>query len=160
MVEFANPNKYQTRRMDIRDLLEKSLDLLSSDLTGKNIEVNWDFPTVLPAVMVNDHEMYQVFVNIVLNAVDSMEMGGRLGLRCEIIPEEGHEWLRLRFEDNGCGISEDNLGRIFERYFTTKQTGTGLGLAIVERIVSVHNGRIHVQSKVGEGTVFIIDLPV
>ncbi|OGC90971.1 MAG: hypothetical protein A2W25_07785 [candidate division Zixibacteria bacterium RBG_16_53_22] len=160
MVEFADPNKYQTRRVDIRDLLEKSLDILSSDLTNKNIEVAKSFPPALPPIMVNDREMYQVFVNIILNAVDSMEVGGRLGLRCDTVNEDARDWLRVQIMDNGCGISEENINRIFDRYFTTKQTGTGLGLAIVDRIISVHNGKIHVQSKVGEGTVFTIDLPV
>jgi signal transduction histidine kinase/DNA-binding response OmpR family regulator len=160
MVEFANPNKYQTRRLDIRDLLEKSLDLLNSDLTNKNIDVAWTTPPLLPTVLVNEREMYQVFVNIVLNAVDSMEVGGRLALSCDILRDDNGDWLRVQIEDSGCGIPEDNIHRIFDRYFTTKQTGTGLGLAIVDRIVSVHNGRIQVQSKVGDGTVFTIDLPV
>ena len=146
--------------MDIKDLLEKSLDILSSDLTNKNIEVAKSFPPALPPIMVNDREMYQVFVNIILNAVDSMEVGGRLGLRCDTVNEDARDWLRVQIMDNGCGISEENINRIFDRYFTTKQTGTGLGLAIVDRIISVHNGKIHVQSKVGEGTVFTIDLPV
>jgi len=160
MVEFADPNKYQTRRVDIRDLLEKSLDILGSDLINKNIEVSKVYPPVLPNIMVNDREMYQVFVNIILNAVDSMEVGGRLGLRCDIVSEDARDWLRVQIMDNGCGISEENINRIFDRYFTTKQTGTGLGLAIVDRIISVHNGKIHVQSRVGEGTVFTINLPV
>jgi signal transduction histidine kinase/DNA-binding response OmpR family regulator len=160
MVEFANPNIYQTRRLDILELLEKSLDLLATDLKNKEIQVAKSFSPGLPSVMINEREMYQVFINIVLNAVDSMEVGGRLGLKCEILTDDGRDWLRVLFEDNGCGIPEDDIHRIFERYFTTKQTGTGLGLSIVERIVSVHNGRINVQSKVGKGTVFTIDLPV
>jgi signal transduction histidine kinase len=160
MVEFANPNKYQTRRIDIRDLLDKSLDLLNSDLTKKSIAVSRSYPQELPTVLVNEREMYQVFVNIVLNAVDSMEERGRLGLKCLIVNEHGGDWLRVQIQDSGCGIPEDHIHRVFERYFTTKQTGTGLGLAIVDRIVSVHNGKILVQSKVGEGTVFTIDLPI
>jgi len=160
MVEFADPNKYQTRRVDIKNLLDKSLDLLRTDLTNKNIEVTKRYQSTIPSVMVNEREMYQVFVNIIMNAVDSMEVGGRLGVSCSAANEDNKDWLRVQIEDSGCGISEENIHRIFDRYFTTKQTGTGLGLAIVERIISVHNGKIHVQSKVGEGTVFVIDLPV
>jgi signal transduction histidine kinase/DNA-binding response OmpR family regulator len=159
MVEFANPNKYLTRKVDIREILKKSLDLLKSDMQKKKVELVQDFEQRLPTVMVNEREMYQVFVNILLNAVDSMEVGGRLTLRCKMVSEDGRVWLRVQFEDTGCGIAEENLNKIFERYFTTKQTGTGLGLAIVDRIISVHNGRIDVQSKVGKGTVFTVDLP-
>ncbi len=80
MVEFANPNKYQTRKVDITDVLDRSLDLLSSDLKSKNIKVTKEYQRGLPSVMVNEREMYQVFVNIILNAVDSMEEGGGLDL--------------------------------------------------------------------------------
>jgi signal transduction histidine kinase len=89
-----------------------------------------------------------------------MEQGGKLRLGCRKFADNEGEWLRLEFVDNGCGIPEENLNRIFDRYFTTKQSGTGLGLAIVERIVSVHNGRVNVKSKPGEGTTFTIDLRI
>jgi signal transduction histidine kinase/DNA-binding response OmpR family regulator len=158
MVEFANPNKYQTRKVSITDVLEKSLDLLKSDLKNKEIKIIREYESELPSVMVNEREMYQVFVNILLNAVDSMEEGGTLGLRCETVSEDEGDWIRLHFADTGCGIQEENLNRIFDRYFTTKQTGTGLGLAIVERIISVHNGKIDVNSEVGKGTTITIDL--
>ena len=160
MVEFTNPNKYQTRKVLIVDVLEKSLDLLKSDLKNKEIKLIKEFQPGLPSVMVNEREMYQVFVNIVLNAVDSMETGGTLRLGCARIENQEGDWLRLQFEDTGCGIPEDNLNRIFDRYFTTKQTGTGLGLAIVERIISVHNGKIDVKSEVGKGTTITIDLNI
>ena len=160
MVEFANPNKYQTRRIEIVELLEKSLDLLNSDLTNKRIKVVKKYASELPSVMVNDREMYQVFVNVLLNAVDSMDSGGTLSLKCEKYADDGGEWLRVSIKDTGGGISEDNLSRIFERYYTTKSTGTGLGLAIVERIVAVHNGRIDVKSEIGKGTIFRIDLKI
>ncbi len=160
MVEFANPNKYQTRKVCITDLLEKSLDLLKSDVKNKEIKIVREYEPGLPSVMVNEREMYQVFVNIILNAVDSMETGGTLGLKCELVSNDGENWIRLHVEDTGCGIPEDNLNRIFDRYFTTKQSGTGLGLAIVERIISVHNGKINVKSEVGKGTAITIDLSV
>jgi signal transduction histidine kinase/CheY-like chemotaxis protein/putative methionine-R-sulfoxide reductase with GAF domain len=158
MVEFTNPNKYQTRKVNITDVLEKSLDLLKSDLKNKEIKVIKDYQPGLPSAMVNEREMYQVFVNIILNAVDSMEEGGILGLKCETVTDSEGDWIRLHFSDTGCGIPEENLNRIFDRYFTTKQTGTGLGLAIVERIISVHNGKIDVNSEIGKGTTIIIDL--
>lgn len=160
MVEFANPNKYQTRRVEIAELLDKSLDIIGSDLKAKEINVIKEFAPSLPPVMVNDREMYQVFINVLLNAVDSMDSGGTLFLKCDKLEEDGADWLRIGIRDTGCGISEDNLIRIFSRYFTTKSTGTGLGLSIVERIIAVHNGRIDVKSEVGKGTEFTIDLKI
>lgn len=160
MVEFTNPSKYQTHKVDVTRIVDRCLELLSSDLKRKNIQVIKEFEENLPRVMVNEHEMMQVFVNIILNAVDSMDGQGVLKLGCQRIHEDNQNWLRLRFEDSGCGIPEENLHRIFDRYFTTKQTGTGLGLAIVERIISVHNGKINVQSKSGWGTTFTIDIGI
>ena len=160
MVEFSDPNKYETRKLSIRELLDKSLNLLNSDLQGKGINVVKDYGTDQPGVMVNEAEMFQVFINILQNAVDSMDRGGTLTINVQEIAEDGQRWLRVRIEDTGIGISEEDLGKIFARYYTTKQTGTGLGLAIAERIILVHNGRISVNSKVGEGTTFMIDLRV
>ncbi len=160
MVEFTNPNKYQTRRIVITEILEKSLDLLKSDLKDKEIKVSRDYPPGLPPVMANEREIYEVFVNILMNAVDSMDMGGSLELRCETVSDGGKDRIRIHISDTGCGIPEEHLNRIFDRYFTTKQTGTGLGLAIVERIISVHNGKINVKSEVGKGTTITIDLNI
>ncbi len=160
MVEFSNPNKYHTRKLRLNLLLEKSLDLLKTDLAKKEIIVDRNFDSDLPQVMVNEHEMLQVFINILLNAVDSMDKGGSLFIGLEEFSENGKNWVRISIRDNGHGIPEENLSLIFARYYTTKETGTGLGLAIVERIISVHNGRISVESAVNEGTIFTIDMPV
>lgn len=158
MVEFSDPNKYETRKLSICELLDKSLKLLNSDLQGKGIHVFKDYGTDHPGVMVNEAEMFQVFINILQNAVDSMDRGGILTINVQEIAEDGQKWLRVKIEDTGVGISEEDLGKIFARYYTTKQTGTGLGLAIAERIILVHNGRISVNSKVGKGTTIMIDL--
>ncbi|MEE8417812.1 MAG: ATP-binding protein, partial [candidate division Zixibacteria bacterium] len=158
MVEFADPNKYETRKLSISELLDKSLKLLSSDLQNREIHLVKNYGTREPEVMVNEPEMFQVFINILQNAVDSMDRGGTLTINVQEIAEDDLRWLRVRIEDTGIGISEEDLGKIFTRYYTTKQTGTGLGLAITERIILVHNGRISVKSKVGKGTTFMIDL--
>ncbi len=160
MVEFSDPNKYETRKLSICELLDKSLKLLSSDLQSKGICLVKNYGSDHPAVKVNEPEMFQVFINILQNAVDSMDRGGTLTIDVQEIAEDGQSWLRVRIEDSGVGISEEDLGKIFGRYYTTKQTGTGLGLAIVERIILVHDGRISVKSKVGEGTTFMIDLRI
>jgi signal transduction histidine kinase/DNA-binding response OmpR family regulator len=158
MVEFSDPNKYETRKLSISELLDKSLKLLNSDLQNREIHLVKNYGPRQPEVMVNEPEMFQVFINILQNAVDSMDRGGTLTINVQEIAEDDLRWLRVRIEDTGIGISEEDLGKIFTRYYTTKQTGTGLGLAIAERIILVHNGRISVKSKVGKGTTFMIDL--
>jgi two-component system NtrC family sensor kinase len=99
----------------------------------------------------------QVFLNIILNARDAMPGGGRL--KIETYP--GESAIHIRFADSGVGIEDENLQRIFEPYFTTKEDrGTGLGLAICQRIVTQHGGKISVSSRLGEGAVFILHLPI
>jgi len=90
--------------------------------------------------------------------VQSMEgTGGHLGIKIEPAPNEGY--VNFEICDTGSGISPENLAKIFEPYFSTKETGTGLGLAIVHKIIDVHNGKIEVESKVNGGTKFFLKLP-
>ena len=83
--------------------------------------------------------------------------GGHMGIK--ISPDESGEYVSFEVSDTGNGISAENLSKIFEPYFSTKETGTGLGLAIVHKIVDIHNGTLEVESKVGEGTKFTVKLP-
>ncbi len=160
MVEFSNPNMYQTKKIQISDIIDKTLNLLKTDLKNKEIEVVKIYESQMPEISLNDHEMLQVFINIILNAVDSMDRGGRLTIEINRVFDDGKNWAGISFMDTGHGIPEDKLNEIFNRYYTTKKTGTGLGLAIVERIVAVHNGRLSVSSEVNRGTNFIIELPI
>ena len=160
IMEFSKPNKYQKRRLHITELLEKSLNLLSFDIKAKNIEIVKNYLHENPPVMVNEHEMLQLFINIMQNAVDSMAKSGTLTIDVQKFAEDDQGWLRIKISDTGVGIPDGELAKIFTRYYTTKQGGTGLGLAIAERIILVHNGRISVGSKVGEGTTFMIDLRI
>lgn len=160
IAEFSKPNKYQKRKIQINDLLEKSLDLISYSIKDKDVKVVKNYLQENPSVMANAHEMFQLFINIMQNSVDSMRIGGTLTIDVQKLAEDDVRWLRIRIEDTGAGIAEDELARIFARYYTTKQGGTGLGLAIAERIILVHNGRISVTSKLGTGTTFMIDLRI
>lgn len=160
MVEFSDPNKYETKKLSIDIVLDKALDLLEKDMKAKRIKLIRNRAADSPTVMVNEPEMLQVFINIIQNSIDSMDKDGTLTIDVQKIAENEQGWLRIRIEDTGVGIPEDDLGQIFARYYTTKKTGTGLGLAIVERIILVHDGRISVKSQVGKGTVFMVDLRV
>jgi signal transduction histidine kinase len=97
-----------------------------------------------------------------INAIDAMENGGSLTVKTlrHVDEQDGRLYVQIRIQDSGRGIPAEYLDRVFDRYFTTKATGTGLGLSVVERIIKAHNGRIEVNSKVGQGSTFIINLPV
>jgi signal transduction histidine kinase len=111
----------------------------------------------LPLVSGDARQLEQVFLNLILNARDAMPGGGRLA----IDTYAGQSTVHIRFADSGVGIEEEDLPRIFEPYFTTKEDrGTGLGLAICQRIITQHGGRISVSSRLGEGAVFILHLPI
>jgi len=101
-------------------------------------------------------QLRDLFLNLAQNAIQAMPKGGRLTIECAAIPDRR---IRIRVEDTGVGIAPDNLARIFELYFTTKDRGTGIGLATVYRTVQIHNGAIDVESTVGVGTAFVVMLP-
>lgn len=162
LVDFSNPNKYQMERRRIDSAVNQVVKLVSSDAAKRNIDVVADLEENLPPVMLNLNEMVEVMINLVMNAFDAMDSGGKLTFSTRRFRDtsEGCDYVRVEIADTGKGIEPEDIDRIFERYFTTKETGTGLGLAVVERIVMAHNGRVTSSSKPGQGTSFFIDLPV
>ncbi len=155
---------------DLNDVLWKTLKLIENDLP-KSIAVELDLTPGLPPVHADAEQLKQVFINLALNAVQAMPDGGRLTVRTrrphapielglsESTPRYSADQVEVRFADTGAGIPEESLDRIFIPFYTTKTKGTGLGLAISQRIVKGHGGAIEVQSRVGEGTEFILRFP-
>jgi signal transduction histidine kinase len=109
--------------------------------------------------MLDKGQIQQVFINIVVNAIDAMPEGGILNVASGISPDG--KSVFARFADTGCGIAVENVGRVFDPFFTTKDAskGTGLGLAVSYGIVARHNGTIEVRSQLGEGSAFTVKLP-
>ncbi|NMC45097.1 MAG: GHKL domain-containing protein [candidate division Zixibacteria bacterium] len=119
-----------------------------------------EFEPDLPELFVNKNQIMEMFLNLIINAIDAIgSEGGTIRLRALKQDHDNRPMIRIEIADTGCGISEKDKGSIFDRYYTTKETGTGLGLSVVERIISAHSGKIEVQSRVGEGTTFILHLP-
>jgi two-component system sensor histidine kinase PilS (NtrC family) len=110
-------------------------------------------------VQANKMEIRQVIWNPILNAIQAMSEGGILRVEAHQAEIEGRDGAEIMISDTGCGISEQELQRIFEPFYTTRDTGTGLGLAVVNRIIEAYQGRIHMESELGKGTVFTIWLP-
>jgi len=162
LVNFSKPESYQPERKPIASILDKALKLITPDLSSKKIQLLREYPADLPSLLVNEKTILEAFLNILINALESMPQGGRLSVsgRLAWVEERRQEFLQLSFQDTGCGISKQNLAKICERYFTTKEGGSGLGLAVVDRVIKAHNGFWQVESKVSKGTLFQLFLPL
>jgi PAS domain S-box-containing protein len=158
---FGRNHKLEKRNVDILELIEKTLELINYDLERKDISIIRNFEENLPSVYVDEHQIHQVILNIINNAVDAILSFKNEGT-IEINLAREEDKIRLIFSDNGPGIDPRHIKKIFDPFYTTKEVGkgTGLGLSISYGIIKEHNGDIIVKSEPGKGTDFIIDLPV
>jgi len=161
LLRFARRNKPEKHLVSINETLEKSLQLHAYRMKVNNIEILVELAPDLPMTMADSDQMQQVFVNIVNNAEQAMTEAHGKGRLCVKTQRVGG-MIQIAFTDDGPGISEDNLKRIFDPFFTTKDVGkgTGLGLSICYGIVQEHGGHMYAKSKPGEGTTFVVELPV
>ncbi len=154
--DFSRPAGGEWKPLNVNRTLENVLRLVNKEMMHCQIEIEDRLSSQLPTVTGDIRQLEQVFLNLILNARDAMPGGGRLAIETYATDDRIH----IRFADTGVGIREEDLERIFEPYFTTKEDrGTGLGLAICQRIITQHGGKISVTSRVGEGTVMILHLP-
>ncbi len=162
LVDFSNPTRYQTERKKIEDPISRAVKLVGPDLKRYKIMMKTEFEENLPLVSINYNQIIETLLNMFINAIDAMDEGGTLIVRAlrYFDEKEKRSYVQIQIEDDGKGIPPEDQERIFDRYFTTKDTGTGLGLAVVDRIIKSHNGRIELRSRLGKGTTFYINLPV
>jgi two-component system NtrC family sensor kinase len=159
LLSFARRTGSQVQTVDVNELIEEAVDLLSKKSHFANVEMKVQVRADLPDIQASVTELQQVFMNILHNALDAMEKtGGEILITSDT--SEGE--LVLSFKDTGPGIPASNLGRLFDPFFTTKPVGkgTGLGLSICYGIVKRMGGRIDVESQVGSGTTFHVVLPL
>ncbi len=158
LLEFSRKSEKELELVDVNKLLEMSLSLLEKDLLVRDIHLVKEMSNI-PKILANMDEMKQVFLNLILNATQSMSKGGELKVKTS---RAGKEKIRIRIEDTGVGIREEDLSEIFNPFFTTKSPGegTGLGLSLVHSVIESYDGTIQVESKEGKGTFFIIKLPI
>jgi sensor domain CHASE-containing protein len=161
MLSFARKHASSKQAVQMNQVIDDVLKLRSYHWRTNNITVECNFDPALPNVMADYFQMQQVFLNIILNAEQSMEDAHGKGTLIISTARVGNT-VKLTFTDDGQGIARQNLGRIFDPFFTTKEVGrgTGLGLSICYGIVTSHAGRIYAQSEVGKGATFIVELPV
>ena len=142
---------------DINESLETTLGIMAHEYKGR-IEIEKEYNKALPLVECFISKLNQVFLNILVNACHAIDGKGKIKIRTGV--ESG--LVVITIKDSGCGMPDDVKGKIFDTFFTTKPVGkgTGLGLSISHKIIKSHSGQVDVESKVGEGTTFIIKIPI
>jgi len=160
LLDFSRPRKPQVRPADINAILRECLALVERQAMFHNIEIRSDFAPDLPPAAADPTQVQQVFMNLIINAAEAMEGGGRLSLATRFDPAE--RAVEAAVTDTGHGIAPGDMDRIFDPFFTTKGVGhgTGLGLSISYGIVKEHHGTITVDSEVGRGSTFTVRFPV
>ena len=145
-------------RFDVNDLIARVLTLSAKQLDDHHVVAQQHLAEDLPAPQGVADQIQQVFLNLVLNAIDAMPDGGELQIRtaCEGAPDE----VVVTFADTGPGMSPDVLSQLFEPFFSTKSEGVGLGLFVSQNIIREHGGRIEVESEMGQGSTFMVRLPL
>ena len=167
ILDYARYMEPKLTEEDLNEIVSSCLYFVAVKADSLAITLEKDLASDLPRTMLDRQQIKQVLLNLLLNAMDATpETGGRLTVRTHrLLKPSGDEWVQIEVADTGSGISEANLEHIFDPFYTTKHDsgeheGTGLGLTIVHQIVQEHRGSIHVESVVGSGTTFFVNLPV
>ncbi len=157
LLTFARRGGKDASEQKVNAIIDDILNLLLYQKSFQSISIVKEYAPILPNVLANEGDLRQVFLIIILNAMDAMESGGELKIKTYQNDNE----VKIEFKDTGCGIPFEYINRIFDPFFTTKQPGkgTGLGLSIAYGIITQLKGKIDVESKEGLGTKFIITLP-
>jgi PAS domain S-box-containing protein len=157
LLEFSRESGAELERLDMNDLLVRTVQLMHKYMQDNGVQVSTELG-LIPPCLANLNAMRQILLNLITNAVQAMPEGGELALRTEVA---GMNRVRVEVRDTGVGIPPEHLQDIFNPFYTTKAPGqgTGLGLSVVHSIVRRYQGEIHVNSTVGVGTTFTIDLP-
>ncbi len=149
------PSKPQFAAISIEKILAESLALMKHEIQNRKIEVQLDIREAIPRVRADPGQMKQAFFNVLKNALQAMPDGGSL----DITLRSTDDSVTIAFRDTGGGIRPEDLGRVFEPYYSTKPHGSGLGLMIVQRIIQDHGGQIEIETKPGEGTRLTLWIP-
>jgi signal transduction histidine kinase len=167
VTQFSRQKELERSNVDLHESLERSIDLVTERIAEKNTTVEKQFAQRSIVGQWDPYQLRQVFVNVIANAVDASQENSEVRISTELLAPETNgdgqpprSYARITIADQGRGMDNATRDRIFEPFFSTKKRGTGLGLAIVKQIVEQHGGRISVDSEVGKGSQFRIDLPV
>lgn len=166
ILHYSRPTQPQFQRVSISEIMDRTLALVAGEAGKARVNlIREDEPAAdslaAPVVNADPHQLQQVFINLVLNAIHATPPGGHITLRTQVLPNPaGGNLVQLEIEDSGKGMTTDETVRAFQPFFTTKVQGTGLGLPIAKQIVEQHQGHIALRSVLGHGTCVTVELPV
>jgi signal transduction histidine kinase len=155
-LRFSKPSIPEVTSLNPHALLERVLSLTAFEAADHGVRIVTQFDPTLDSLLGDDGQLSQVFLNVVINALQAMPSGGTL----MVTTRRGGDWAEIAVRDSGEGIQREILPHVFDPYFTTRPRGVGLGLAIAHRIVEGHQGAIDVESEVGKGTTMTVRLPL
>ncbi|MDP1714576.1 MAG: cache domain-containing protein [Anaerolineales bacterium] len=160
LLDFSRQRKPEKTLSNINSILRGCISLVENQAAFHNIQIVENYQDNLPLIVIDPSQIERVFMNLIINAAEAMNGGGKLTLATRLNSDDGV--VEVEFTDTGHGISEENMNKLFEPFFTTKDIahGTGLGLAISYGIIKSHQGAISVESEVGKGTTFVVRLPL
>jgi signal transduction histidine kinase len=160
-LSFSRQSEPFIEKLNLNTVVVSTLDLINHLLRKKEITLSFDLKNDLPLISADSKHLQQIIINLITNAIDAIEKKGTIALKTyvEDYPENNLKLVCLTVEDDGVGIAEEDLDKIFNPFFTKKPSGTGLGLAITQKLLYKYNGTIEVQSRLGEGTAITIKFP-
>jgi len=154
-LEAVRPQKPELNELDLLRLVEEVLRVQEAELGDRKLDVKVEVSDDLPTILGDSDQIKQVFFNLIKNAMEAMQPNGSL----RIIARRDDDYVYLQFVDTGSGISEEDLSKVFQAYYTTKKGGHGLGMMIVERIMRAHGGHINIESRKEAGTAITLQFP-
>jgi len=164
VLDFVRPIRLQVERTAVADAVQGAIQLADTKARRGQVAVDVALADGLPQIRADQHQLTQVFTNLLMNAYEAMSGTGHVTITAELVRLEdgsdGHDAVLVQFTDDGPGIPQDVAEKVFDPFFTTKAQGSGLGLAIVRKIVDAHDGRIDLRTSPGHGTTIRVTLPV
>ncbi|MCU0554048.1 MAG: ATP-binding protein [Syntrophales bacterium] len=162
MLDFSRPAPPQLKKESIHRALEDAVALMDSQFAKHGIRVVMNLADEVPDIVFDNRQIQQVFVNMLLNAMQAMPEGGTVTIETRVGGEtkELSRYLSVYISDTGIGIPRENFSKIFDPFFTTKPEGTGLGLSIAHKILEQHGALMEIRSRIGQGTMFIVRFPI
>jgi nitrogen-specific signal transduction histidine kinase len=158
LLDFARQTQPEKKNNDVNEIVMESILLTKKQAAFNDISVVSRFAENIPLVCLDKGQIQQSLINLILNAVEATQPGGKITIETGLSPQS--EFVEISVSDTGEGIGSDKIDKIFDPFFTTKENGTGLGLAITHGIIERHGGAIEVRSKAGQGTAFTIRFPI
>ncbi|HJQ26629.1 MAG TPA: ATP-binding protein [Blastocatellia bacterium] len=155
--DYARPKELQRAAMNLNELLDEIMPMVADRLAAKEMRIEREYATDLPAGQFDVTELKKLFLNLIINAIEASEPGKSIELRTN---SDGNGQVTVEIVDHGSGMDAETMRRLFEPFYTTKEKGTGLGMAIARKITELHHGELTVRSQKGQGTTATVRLPI